>query len=71
MILERAFTGFTALPAPGATQPWWEVLDLDPSANETAIRAAYRVMRSKHHPDKGGSAQRFDEVERAYREATS
>lgn len=74
VILERAFTGFTALPAPGATATaaWWIVLELNtrhPTKDE--LLAAYRRLRSLHHPDRGGSAERFDEVERAYREATS
>lgn len=70
-ILERAFTGFTALPAPGARREWWEVLGVPKGCNREHITAAYRRLRSEHHPDKGGSAERFDEVERAYREATS
>lgn len=71
-MLEAAFTGFVALPAPGAERPWYEVLGFKSSnVNSDAIRDAYRRLRSEHHPDKGGSAARFDEVERAYREATS
>lgn len=66
-ILERAFTGFTALPAPGAAREWWQVLGVDSTATADQVTAAYRRLRSEHHPDKGGSAERFDEVERAYR----
>jgi DNA (cytosine-5)-methyltransferase 1 len=29
----------------------------------------YRRLRSMHHPDKGGDATRFDEIEKAWREA--
>jgi hypothetical protein len=70
-ILQRAFTGFTALAAPAATRNWWDVLSVPKQSTPDAITAAYRRLRSEHHPDKGGSAARFDEVERAYREATS
>ncbi len=70
-MLEAAFNGFVALPAPGAVRPWWEVLGLPSTTTHDAIRDAYRRLRSEHHPDKGGSATRFDEVERAYREATA
>lgn len=70
-ILERAFTGFTALPAPGARREWWEVLGVPKGSSRDDITSAYRRLRSQHHPDKGGSAAAFDEVERAYREATS
>lgn len=72
-ILERAFTGFTALPAPSATsrREWWDVLGVDQGASDDDITAAYRRMRSATHPDRGGSAAAFDEVEQAYRRATS
>ena len=66
-MLEAAFTGFTALPAPGAAREWWQVLGVERTAAAEQITAAYRRLRSEHHPDRGGSAERFDEVERAYR----
>ncbi len=68
-MLEAAFNGFVALPAPDAKRPWWEVLGLPSTTTHDAIRDAYRRLRSEQHPDKGGSAARFNEVERAYREA--
>jgi len=51
-ILDRAFTGFVALPAP--EQPW-QVLGLETS-NPTLqqVDRAYRELASRHHPDKGG-----------------
>jgi hypothetical protein len=70
-MLAAAFTGFTALPAPAAVREWWQVLGVPPNASREDITAAYRRLRSEHHPDKGGSADRFDEVEQAYRTATS
>ncbi len=71
VVLERAFTGFTALPPPSDTRNWWDVLSVPKQSTPEVITAAYRRLRSEHHPDKGGSAARFDEVERAYREATA
>ncbi|MCD9087393.1 J domain-containing protein [Stenotrophomonas sp. SY1] len=58
-ILERAFTGFTALP--GATrEPWANVLDAaDPLGS-------YRRLRSQHHPDNGGDRDKFERVQRAW-----
>jgi hypothetical protein len=50
-ILDRAFTGFTALPAP--EQPF-EVLGVGAHASREEIERAYRLLASKHHPDKGG-----------------
>jgi hypothetical protein len=70
VVLERAFTGFAALPAPGAVRAWWEVLGFpSPTVSRDAITAAYRRLRSERHPDRGGTEASFDEVEQAYRKA--
>ena len=71
-ILERAFTGFTALPAPGRiTVPWRQILGIDASAKVTPeqVEQRYRTLRSAHHPDKGGSAETFHAVQVAYEQA--
>ena len=68
-ILERAFTGFTALPAPGASREWWEVLGVPRTATREDARAAYRRLAAQHHPDKGGDAARMAEINRAWDEA--
>ena len=65
-ILERAFTGFTALPAPSVAREWWDVLQCQSNASPEVILAQYRRLRSDHHPDKGGNPDRFAEVQRAY-----
>lgn len=69
-ILDRAFTGFTALPppAPAARTPWWEVLGVPRGADATNVEAAYRRRRADAHPDRGGSAEDFDRVQRAFAE---
>jgi len=66
-IIQRAFTGFVALPAPGKeTRPWCEVLGVSPNASVDDVEKAYRRLRSTHHPDNGGSADQFDEIRKAY-----
>jgi hypothetical protein len=67
MVLERAFTGFTALPAPGARREWWEVLGLTRSAaTRDSVREAFRRLASQHHPDKpGGSHEKMAELNSA------
>ena len=51
-ILDRAFTGFTALPAP--EQPW-QVLGLTTSKpTRQQVEEAHRRLAMKHHPDRGG-----------------
>jgi len=50
-ILDRAFTGFTALPAP---EQWFTILGVSASATREQIEAAYRPLAMKHHPDRPG-----------------
>ena len=70
-MLKAAFTGFAALPAPNAERSWREVLGFSADERVTSedLLQRYRRLRSDHHPDRGGSAARFDEVEQAYRKA--
>lgn len=68
-MLEAAFTGFTALPAPGATRHWREVLGVAHDADMALVRAAYRVLASRHHPDKGGSHDSMAELNAALAQA--
>lgn len=71
-ILDRAFTGFTALPGPDAAEHWSDVLGVPRTAPRAEIEAAYRSLRGKHHPDRaGGDSEAFQRVQRAYEEATS
>ena len=69
-ILERAFTGFTALPAPGQTTgpSWRDVLGFDILTRD-ALDMRYRQLRSSSHPDKGGTAEQFAAVQIAYEQA--
>lgn len=79
-ILERAFTGFTALPAPVTGQkPWREVLGVGPGVGQSsgnnaaaieAVRDAYRRKRGEAHPDReGGTDDAFVAVTAAYEAA--
>ena len=68
-LLERAFTGFTALPAPPAKKPWHVVLEVTERASPTTVRSQYRALALKHHPDRGGDPDHMAEITRAYTEA--
>jgi hypothetical protein len=61
-ILDRAFTGFTALPAP--EQPF-QVLGVGANASREEVERAYRLLASEHHPDKGGDADRMARINAA------
>ena len=68
-ILDRAFTGFQALPPPIAGQrPWREVFGFafDEEVSPLRLEGAYRTARSEAHPDKGGSQEAFLAVQAAY-----
>lgn len=66
-ILDRAFKGFTALPAPEAgKRDWWTVLGLSQRATRTEIEQAHRELRSIWHPDRPqGNHERMAEVNAA------
>jgi hypothetical protein len=65
-VIERAFTGFTALPAPatGTARTWWEVLGVErATATREECKIAHRALASQFHPDRpGGSNERMAEV---------
>lgn len=61
-ILDRAFTGFTALPAP--EQPW-QVLGLDSHASPEQVQEAYRRLAMEHHPDRGGDPAQMARINAA------
>lgn len=66
-MMAAAFTGFTALPAPGAPRGWREVLGIPPGITSIGIvRAAYKALAMKHHPDRpGGSHDSMTELNAA------
>jgi hypothetical protein len=74
-MVDAAFRGFTALPASipmgPPSRPWHEVLEVLPTSPHPVIRAAYRTLSGKYHPDNGetGNSAKFAEVQRAYKES--
>lgn len=70
-ILERAFTGFTALPAPGEKRTWREVMGFAQGelVDAQMLRFRYRKLASDRHPDKGGSHEEMTELNAALLEA--
>lgn len=73
-ILDRAFTGFTALPASivaGMKRDWSIVLGLAELLAPTAddVQQAYRRLAAKHHPDRGGDPAAMAELNQARDEA--
>lgn len=61
-ILDRAFTGFTALPAP---EQWFQVLKVPATASAGEINVAWRALAQQHHPDRGGSHDMMARINQA------
>lgn len=66
-IVKATFAGFARLPGP-AQKPWREVFGFGPTEEVSPLRleGAYRTARSEAHPDKGGNADAFRAIQKAY-----
>jgi curved DNA-binding protein len=49
-----------------AYQDYYRILGVDRQATADEIKSAYRRLARKHHPDKGGSEEKFKELNEAY-----
>ena len=63
-MLERAFTGFEALPQL-PDESWWEVLGLQEDSAWEVIEKKVRELRWSNHPDRGGDEYQFKKVDKA------
>lgn len=70
-LLERAYSGFAALPANVQRRSWREVLGIAPGQHVTRelLHLVRRGWVAKVHPDAGGSHEQMAEINRAYDEA--
>jgi hypothetical protein len=72
--LDRAFTGFAALPST-VIVPYldvWKALGLPGKpATVGEVTEAYRKQALTVHPDRGGSPDAFNQLQQAYRQALS
>ena len=70
-ILDRAFTGFAALPAAGqSSKPWREVLGMNANAASfDLVDARFKELCHLHHPDKGGDPEKFRQIVEAREQA--
>lgn len=50
----------------GGSEDLYNVLGVSKTANDDEIRKAYRKLCLTHHPDKGGEAEEFQKIQKAY-----
>jgi hypothetical protein len=66
LMMERAFEGFTALPAPGKGSAWRDVMGIYyGSVSRSDIEREYKRLAKERHPDTGGSEQAMAELNAA------
>lgn len=70
-ILERAFTGFAALPNPARARSWRDVLGFgnEVVVTKEMIDSHYRELARHAHPDRGGDTNRMAEINGARADA--
>jgi hypothetical protein len=74
-MIEATLSGFAALPAnasASSTGPrmWWDVLQVAPDADPSVVKAAYRNLAARYHPDAAtADHEKFLEVQKAYQES--
>lgn len=72
--MERAFTGFTALPEAPKSKEWWEILGYQQKPGTAVwdwegVQSQYKSLARKLHPDAGGSTDEFQGLTAAFSEA--
>lgn len=70
-MLERAFSGFAALPAAAAPSDHWRTLGLTPPVSRDALARRFRHLAHEHHPDRGGDSATMARINDAYRLASA
>ena len=65
-LMDRAFAGFAALPAPRSC---WDVLGIEEGADKEEIERAFRAKAKECHPDRGGSNELMAELTNARADA--
>jgi len=66
-LVRATMKGFKMLPPPAGHRHWREVLGLPDDVTKEDVEATYRLKAQTAHPDKGGSAEDWAELERAKR----
>jgi hypothetical protein len=69
--VEQAFRGYLAIPAKCGGKSWWDTLGVAADASAEVIEKAYKTLSMSRHPDKGGTAEQWDELQRAHEQGVA
>merc|ERR1719487_2164872 len=64
--LARSFSAFPGQRAPDSPCCAYTELGLGRDASPDEVKRAYKKLAMQHHPDRGGNAEKFKAVTRAY-----
>lgn len=66
-MIEQAWAAFDTkeLPMPVRVRPWFEVLGVFPNSDIELVEASFRILAKRCHPDQGGDAEAFREINEA------
>jgi len=48
----------------------YEVLGINPDAEDVVVESAYRALSKQYHPDAGGDPEKFKEIQEAYEKSS-
>lgn len=65
-MVEQAFTGFTALPAPSKSKTWYDVMGCSPHSATDSVKTLYRDLARECHPDNGGDGEAMAQLNAAW-----
>ncbi len=65
-VVDRVFAGLALPEKASGGAPWWETLGVPSNASPAVIKDAYRELCRLRHPDRGGTLDAWNELNRAY-----
>ena len=68
-MMNRAFQGFTALPAPQDKLEWWTILGCAHDTPLDEVEGRYRTLAKNMHPDVGGGVSEMADLNWAIEQA--
>jgi hypothetical protein len=69
--VEQAFHGYLAIPERTGGLAWWDTLGIKPTATKEEAKAAFNALAKLRHPDKGGTPDQWDDLQKAFEQSQS